>query len=192
MNKNGQPTTSIDPIYQYSADEIKGRVLETYEEILVQLERNQDDYIWDTIKSPEELGQIRMTAMQEFLADFTLGKTEGRYLVGELPILPFKKNQFDLALCSHLLFLYSEQLSLEFHKQAISEICRVAKEVRIFPLLTLAGNKSSYLTDIENHLKSQGHEISIETVPYEFQRGGNEMMRVVTEKRVLPAKAYLR
>ena len=184
MNKNGKPITSIDPVYQFSMNEIKGRVSETYKEILEQLEKNQNDYIWNTIKSPAELGQIRMAAMQEFLADFTLGKAEGRYLEGELPILPFGKNHFDLALCSHLLFLYSEQLSLEFHKQAISEICRVAKEVRIFPLLTLAGNKSMYLNDIENHLKSQGHEISIETVPYEFQRGGNEMMRIVTKKRI--------
>lgn len=184
MNKNGQPITSIDPVYQFSMNEIKCRVSETYKEILVQLEKNQNDYIWDNIKSPEELGQIRITAMQEFLADFTFGKAEGRYLVGELPILPFENNQFDLALCSHLLFLYSEQFSLEFHSQAISELCRVAKEVRIFPLLTLAGNKSAYLADIENCLKSQGHKLSIEPVPYEFQRGGNEMMKIIKNERI--------
>ena len=184
MKKLGHPIISIDPIYQFSTNEIEGRISETYKEILEQLEKNQDDYIWDTIKSPDGLGQIRMAAMQEFLADFSLGKTEGRYIQGELPILPFEENQFDLALCSHLLFLYSEQLSLEFHKQAISEICKVAKEVRIFPLVTLAGNKSLYLKAIENHLKTQGHKISIETVPYEFQRGGNEMMKIETKERI--------
>lgn len=184
MNKNGQPMISVDPIYQFSAKEIEGRISETYREILKQLEMNQDDYIWDIIKLPSELGQIRMAAMQEFLADFSLGKAEGRYVQGELPNLSFNEDQFELALCSHLLFLYSDQLSLEFHKQAISEICRVAKEVRIFPLVTLAGNKSVYLKGIEKHLINQGHKISIETVPYEFQRGGNEMLKIETNKSI--------
>jgi len=29
-----------------------------------------------------------------------------------------------------------------------------------------------------SQLQSLGHAVSIETVPYEFQRGGNQMMRV--------------
>jgi hypothetical protein len=178
MNKAGRPVISVDPIYQFAADEIAGRIAETYKEILGQLEKSQEDYLWSAMESPEKLGQIRMAAMREFLADFALGKAAGRYVPGELPALPFAENQFDLALCSHLLFLYSEQLTLEFHKQAISELCRVAKEVRIFPLVTLAGNKSIYIRDIESHFKKHGHALSIETVPYEFQRGGNEMMKI--------------
>jgi len=178
MNKTGRPVVSIDPVYQFSAEEIEERIHETYKDILGQLKKSREDYIWTIIKSPEELGQIRMAAMREFLADFTPGKADGRYVQGELPILPFEENQFELALCSHLLFLYSEQLSLDFHKQAIAELCRVAGEIRIFPLVTLAGNKSTYINDIENHFKDEGHTISIETVPYEFQRGGNEMMKI--------------
>ena len=184
MNKAGRVVTSIDPIYQFSTDEIKARIDETYAEVLEQLQKNQHDYMWDTLTSPEQVGRIRMAAMQEFLADFSHGKAEGRYLEGELPVLPFVKNQFDLALCSHLLFLYSEQLSLEFHKQALVEICRVAKEVRIFPLLTLAGNKSRHISAIKNYLTRHGHKISIETVPYEFQRGGNEMMKIMTREDI--------
>ena len=184
MNKAGQQITSIDPIYQFSTNEIEVRISETYKEILGQLEKNKNDYIWDTIKSPDELGKIRMDAMQEFLADFAIGKAESRYIQGELPILPFEEYQFDLVLCSHLLFLYSKQLSLEFHKRAINELCRVAKEVRIFPLVTLAGNKYAYIKEIENHLKNMGYKISIEIVPYEFQHGGNEMMKIITKERI--------
>lgn len=99
MNKTGHSITSIDPIYQFSTGEIEGRISETYKEILEQLEQNQNDYIWSTIKSPTELGKIRMAAMTEFLSDFNSGKTEGRYIQGELPILPFGENQFDLAHC---------------------------------------------------------------------------------------------
>jgi hypothetical protein len=79
--------------------------------------------------------------------------------------------------CSHFLFLYSEQLPEAFHRRAILELCRLASEVRIFPLLALDGRPSPYLASIVNDL-SHCWEVTLETVPYEFQRGGNQMMRV--------------
>ena len=54
---------------------------------------------------------------------------------GALPDLPFDDGAFDLALSSHLLFLYSEQFDLGFHVRALEEMLRVAAEVRVFPLL---------------------------------------------------------
>lgn len=53
----------------------------------------------------------------------------------ELPNLGFGNGVFDLALCSHFLFTYSEQLSIDFHVAAIGEMFCVAGEARIFPLL---------------------------------------------------------
>jgi len=78
-----------------------------------------------------------MAAMQAFLDDYELGKRQGRYVNAELPTLPFENGTFHLALCSHFLFLYSTQLGEAFHRAAIHEMCRVAVEVRIFPLLAL-------------------------------------------------------
>jgi hypothetical protein len=43
------------------------------------------------------------------------------------------------------LFLYTEHLSEAFHRSAILESCRVAREVRIFPLLALDGCTSRYI-----------------------------------------------
>jgi len=74
-----------------------------------------------------------MAAMDEFLEDYGRGKAQGRYVDAELPTLPCADSSFDLALCSHFLFLYSSQLGETFHQQAIVELCRVAREVRIFP-----------------------------------------------------------
>jgi hypothetical protein len=48
--------------------------------------------------------------MQVFLNDYEQGKAEGRYVDAELPTLPFADKTFDIALCSHLLFVYSVQL----------------------------------------------------------------------------------
>jgi hypothetical protein len=58
------------------------------------------------------------------------------------------------------------------------ELCRVATEVRIFPLLALGGELSPFVAGCVQSLREAGHHVSIEKVPYEFQRGGNEMMRI--------------
>ena len=71
--------------------------------------RNMHEFIWDGIRS-EELGRVRMEAMEAFLADYDSGKQDGRYLDAELPDLAFPDRCFDLAVCSHFLFLYWEHL----------------------------------------------------------------------------------
>src|SRR5262249_62401496 len=96
----------------------------------------------------------------------------------ELPSLPFSDSSFDLALCSHFLFLYTTQLGEAFHRAAVREMCRVAMEVRIFPLLALGGTSSALVEPVTNELGAQGFRVSIDDVPYEFQRGGNKMMRI--------------
>jgi hypothetical protein len=78
----------------------------------------------------------------------------------------------------HFLFLYSEQLSKDFHVAAIREMGRVAQEVRIFPLLTLGGPRSPHIEPVTRRLQIDGVAVIVETVAYEFQRGGNQMMRV--------------
>jgi hypothetical protein len=116
--------------------------------------------------------------MERFLADFEAGKSERRYVDAELPSLPFDDDEFDLALCSHFLFLYSEQLSEEFHVSAVRDMLRVAREVRVFPLLALGAARSPHVDAVSQRLRNHGIVTTIESVPYEFQRGGNHMMRV--------------
>jgi hypothetical protein len=57
-------------------------------------------------------------------------------------------------------------------------MCRVAAEVRIFPLLMLGAIRSPLVARMKDELSEQGARVSIERVPYEFQRGGNEMPRI--------------
>ena len=95
-----------------------------------------------------------------------------------MPALPFADRSFDLALSSHFLFLYTEQFDEAFHRSAIAEMCRVADEVRLFPLLALGAVRSRHIEPIVDDLRRRGAEVSIDTVPYEFQRGGNQMMRI--------------
>jgi len=182
MTQKGQSVISCDPIYQFSVNEIARRIEETYPVVLQRVEVNRQRCVWKMYQSPEHLGQVRMAAMHQFLADFPQGLQQGRYRQVALPTLPFDSRQFDLALCSHLLFTYSDQLSLEFHLAAIAEMCRVATEVRIFPLLVnMTGETSPFLQPAIQELKARGYSVQIKEVPYEFQQGGNQLLQVLAK-----------
>ncbi|MCU0548616.1 MAG: SAM-dependent methyltransferase [Leptolyngbya sp. Prado105] len=178
MTALGYSVISIDPIYQFSADEIRQRVQETYDSVISQVKQNLDRYVWKNFRDADQLGQARLAAMERFLLDYEAGHAENRYQFQALPRLAFESDQFELCLCSHLLFLYSNQLSLEFHLASIAELLRVSQEVRIFPLLKLDGERSPYLETVMAELKHQGFDVEVSTVAYEFQKGGNQMLQI--------------
>ena len=176
LSQRGGHIISIDPIYEFDVPQIKSRIAETYEEVMAQTRKNKHEFIWETITSVEELGRIRMLAMDTFLDDFDAGKQTGRYIAGALPSLPFDNGRFDLALSSHFLFLYSAHFSAEFHLQALQEMLRVAQEVRVFPLLMLGGAPSPHLDFVIKQITKEGFSIEIKRTQYEFQKGGDEML----------------
>lgn len=176
LTQRGGNIISVDPVYAFDAEQIRVRISETYETVMAQMHKNHSDFVWGVIPSVEQLGRLRMSAMETFLADFEAGKLEGRYIPGELPSLPFASGQFDIALSSHFLFLYSAHLLAEFHLQAVQEMLRVSREVRVFPLLTLDGSLSFHLPFVSEYLSCQGLDVQIKNVHYEFQRGGNQML----------------
>jgi hypothetical protein len=178
MSARNRLVISVDPIYRFPPEEIRRQISATYPTMIRQLHENLDDYIWTRIPSPEALGRLRLDSMNIFLRDLPGGILEGRYLPDELPALPFKDRRFDIALCSHFLFLYSDRLSTEFHLESIREMLRVAEEVRIFSLLALDGNPSSHLNAVCRHFRDNGRTCEINTVDYEFQRNGNRMLRI--------------
>src|SRR5262249_52589707 len=161
-NRQGRQVISSDPLYAFTAEEIRLRIDETYPRMTALNEANRDNFRWDEYGSPKKLGKMRMRAMRLFLEDYAEGKAHGRYVVGELPALPFPSGSFDLALCSHLLFTYSEQFSTEFHLVSILEMCRVAQEVRVFPILTaFSGEISPHLSPVMEGLRREGYAVEV-------------------------------
>jgi hypothetical protein len=178
-SRRGSRVVSCDPLYRFTRDEIDGRIAATCDTVLEQARRNAGTFVWGRgIASVGELGEVRMRAMRVFLADYDAGRATGRYVDASLPSLPFADGAFDLALCSHFLFLYSAHFDQSFHRAAVRELCRVAREVRIFPLLALDGTRSAFVDASVAAAVAAGAEPAIERVPYEFQRGGNEMLRI--------------
>jgi len=81
VSRNGGNVISADPIYQFSTGEIRSRIDEVYPQIMEQMSKNKDDYVWKSIRSVEELGKVRLDAMKLFLADYEQGKKSGRYIM---------------------------------------------------------------------------------------------------------------
>jgi hypothetical protein len=176
LTEKGGSVTSIDPIYIFQAQEIENKFYDVLDKIIDQVKATPDDWVWSFHGSPEELKENRIRATNKFVNDFKANRRSGRYVAGELPLLAFNDNSFDLALCSHFLFLYSEHLSLDFHLASIREMLRVAPEIRIFPLLTLMIEESPYIIPVKHELTKLGYSVEICQVEYELQRRGNKMM----------------
>lgn len=178
MYQRGTPIISIDPIYRFSVQELRARIKATYDDVIAQTRANQDKFVWTHIASVDELAKRRMQAMNRFCEDFERGKRQGRYVNAALPELPFPDKHFDLALSSHLLFLYSDNRDLAFHLESIRELLRIAAEVRIFPLVDFNSEPSPFLSPVLDALETDGIFCAVEQVAYHFQKTGNEMLRL--------------
>lgn len=198
--KAGWRITSIDPIYRFSAAEIEARFHAILDDVIAQVVATPDQWSWSYHRSPESLRVRRVEVAERFAADFAAcgrgapgqpqapgpdegregahagRQGQGRYVAARLPELPFADDAFDLALCSHLLFLYSSLLDLDLHLRSLTEMLRVAPEARIFPLLSLDGARSRHLAPVMDHFARLGYEVAIRQVGYELQRGGNEAL----------------
>jgi SAM-dependent methyltransferase len=181
--EQGYRVVSADPIYRFSVTELKARIDETAKVVADQLRGNASEFVWEHFDGPESLVSARQEAMSRFLQDYPIGLQEGRYVEATLPNLPFLDQTFDLSLCSHFLFLYSQQNDLDFHVAAITELCRVSAEVRVFPLMELGSVLSRHLDNVLCALQDAGHSVERVRVPYEFQRGANEMLRIVPSNK---------
>jgi hypothetical protein len=171
----GKRVISIDVIYDFSRRELSERIEETRREVLAQTEKNRDIFVWKQIRDIGHLESRRMGAMTIFLDDFESGKEEGRYVTHELPArTAYAGLEFDLALCSHLLFLYAG-LGLQFHTDTIDEMLRISGEARIFPLADLNAEKPPFLDDIIG-IYSPAFSVNIIKTGYEFHRNADSML----------------
>jgi hypothetical protein len=174
----GYRIKSVDPLYVFSATQIQERFDAVVDNVIEQVRSTPGDWDWTYHQSPDNLRSNREKAIASFCGDFESGRAAHRYDVGELPHLPYQEGEFELGLCSHLLFLYSAQLDQQFHLDAVREILRVCQEVRIFPLLTLMLDPSPHLEAVIEALEADGFVCQVQQVEYCFQRNGNQMLKI--------------
>lgn len=175
MTERNGNVVSFDLIYQFSKEEIEKRIEEVRITVMRQMRENMQNYVWKNIGSPEELENIRMSAMRKFLSDYAKGKAEGRYVFHELPDpLPYEADHFDIGLSSHFLLMYTV-LGYDFHIAAMTEMLRVCKEIRIFPIVDLDANKTDLIQKVIDYFQKK-YKVEIVNTEYEFQKGDNKLL----------------
>src|SRR3954462_6744627 len=72
MFGRGGRVVACDPIYEFSAEQIRARVGEVRDDMVRQVRGQMGQFVWKCIRSVEHLEEMRMGAMEKFLADFSL------------------------------------------------------------------------------------------------------------------------
>ena len=177
----GCSVTSFDPIYAFSKQQLETRIREVKYIVMQQMAENSENYVWDRIRSLDELEQTRMSAMKMFLDDYEQGRQQGRYICHELPNrLDYPDDSFDIGLSSHFLLMYTA-LGYDFHIKAISEMLRVCRQVRLFPLCDLDSNDSEMIQSVIAHF-SENYDTQIKQTPYKFQKGADRLL-IISRKQ---------
>ena len=68
-----------------------------------------------------------------------------------------------------------EDVRNDFHIQSMTEMLRVCKEIRIFPIVDLDANKTDLIKDVIDYFQKI-YNTSIVTTDYEFQKGDNKLL----------------
>lgn len=169
--------TSCDPLFVLDKDTLVAKSSLIFADMLSDIEKEKDRFDFDSCGGLERLVWQRKQGMNDFLADYELGLEENRYVPATELKLPFEHFQFEFALVSHYLFGLEEQ-DVEFHVELIKELARVAKDVRVFPLIDRYGHTSDLLGPVLLKLQQENYGTEVRDVAYPYQKNGNAMLRV--------------
>ncbi|MEK4998185.1 MULTISPECIES: SAM-dependent methyltransferase [Paenibacillus] len=176
-NRLGGEVTAADIAYYYSEDELADKGAQDIAHAMSGMEKVQDNFVWNYFKSIEGLTEARNAALTASTKDRR--QTPQRYVPVILPDLPFADEAFDLTLSAHFLFMYSDRLDYEFHLETVKELMRVTRgELRIFPLVDLSCKRYEHLDRLIDDLVRQGFTAEELEVPYEFQKGAKQMLKI--------------
>ncbi len=179
----GARVVSADPRYAKSAAALYAESLEEIASSTAKLERAKDRFDWTYYGSIEAHRANRERSLERFVADYRAETEAGSaaYVSAALPKLPFDDGTFALTLCSHFLFLYEEQFTHEFHRDALLELYRVARpggEVRVYPLYTLRHERYPGLDDLIREFESAGAAVRLLPSRLPFISGSTELLAI--------------
>lgn len=172
----GARVVAVDPEYATDVATMREQGLRTLERGMAYHLAHPDEYVWTYFQDVDHYRTERTQAVERFAVDRAAHPE--RYVTALLPDLPFQDGEFDLALTSHLLFSYLDRLDEDFHLAAITELTRVARQARIYPLAPMGSRRYDRLPQFLERLADAGLDAEVKAVDYEFQRGCTEMLVV--------------
>jgi hypothetical protein len=178
LHDRGIQVTACDPLFNLDKSTLVAIIPSIFGEMVELVIKDQDKFDFTDYGTLDALIAKRRLGMEKFFADYEQGKVEKRYLPITGDTLPFPNFEFDFALSSHYLFAAFDNQDVDFQLQAIRELARVAKEVRIFPLINRYGQPSPFLGPVLLGLQQEGYGVEVREVKYDLQPKGNAMLRV--------------
>src|ERR1700683_4752092 len=169
---------AVEPAYALGRADLAERIRASLPGTDQEVSENAGSFDWSWFGTRDRRAALRTAAATRFLDD--ISARPGRYIAGALPHLPLATASFDLVLCSHLLFTWSDRLDAYWHRQALAELIRVSRaEVRIFPLVNQgAGEPVPFLEELRTDLHAAGYRSRLRAVPFRFQHNAHEMLTI--------------
>jgi hypothetical protein len=184
MYARGHAIVGSDLFWNFSAVEVTKQVEALFEKNKMYLHQHMNRLRDPSLEFFEQIIQSWKKSKDLFLQDYEKGKAQGRYCKMQWPKLAFADHQFDLVLCSDLLFNAEARAGMT-SQDFLSELCRVALEVRVFPLLDEKDKISQELGPLLQLLQAKNFGVEIRGVPYEEQQGSNAMLRIWNKECVV-------
>jgi len=178
LHQDGTSVVSVDPLFALSKPELIQKVTEDFDERVEQVLADQTQFNVENYGGIDAFLASRREGIDAFFADYNAGIEEGRYKALVDGALPFENFSFDLALSSHYLFANAADDAVARHVAIIQDLARVAKEVRIFPLIERAGTPSALLGPVLLGLQQANFGTEVREVSCALYPEGNAMLRV--------------
>ena len=173
--ESGLNVMAIDPIYGIDADKLETKCEDDLKDMIRKLSGIEHLYLWNEFKDKPALEDNRRDAYRRFIGHYR--SAPERYIHGALPSIEANDQSCDLALVSHLLFLYDHILDEKFHRESVRELMRIARrEIRIFPIVSLSGYRSPFVEAVIDEAGRGKAEIL--KTNYMFIRGGDEYLKI--------------
>lgn len=169
---------SCDPLFALDKATLKTKASLIFADMGESLQLEQHKFDFSHYANLTQFIQQRHEGMLRFFDDYQEGKKQKRYIPATDIHLPFDDFSFDLALSSHYLFADLDDQDAAFHLAVIKQLARVAKEVRIFPLINRNGQPSAFLGEVLLGLQEANYGVEVRSCAYHLQANGNAMLRV--------------
>ena len=173
----GLTAVSCDPWFEWNPEALAKHVAAATEARIVTLEASASLYDFSGYGDLAGFIASRRLGQAAFFADYPRGRDEKRYLPVRGESLPFAEFEFDLALSPYYFLSPCHQPSLEKQLTWLTELARVAKEVRIYPLED-EGQLSEQLGPILLSLQQANLGVEVRHVSDPLRSKGNAMLRV--------------
>jgi hypothetical protein len=177
LHQQGAWMVSCDPMFTLDCARFASQAAFIFEEAVASLRASKNEGDVSDARLDAFIASRRQ-GMAHFFSDYEQGKREGRYLAVTEDTLPFLDHTFDTALSTHYLFVDAEDHEVDMHLQTIRELARVAKEVRIFPLMDRHGHASSLLGPVLLGLQQEEYGVEVREVMPHRGTKGHAMLRV--------------